>query len=126
VGDRIRANWIDCRDCGSARDDKQTTPVGFFPANPFGLRDPAGNAWEWTADCWNSNYRGAPADGSAWLSAECGQRVVRGGSWDYAAKDVRSANRLRTATDGANNVGFRLAQTFKAISVKECTGSLVF
>jgi formylglycine-generating enzyme required for sulfatase activity len=113
VGDRIRANWIDCRDCGSAREGKQTAPVGFFPANPFGLRDPVGNAWEWTEDCWNSNYQGAPADGSTWLSAECGQRVVRGGSWDHAAEDVRSANRLRTATDGANNVGFRLAQTFR-------------
>ncbi|MBL8526181.1 MAG: SUMF1/EgtB/PvdO family nonheme iron enzyme [Burkholderiales bacterium] len=40
-----------------------------------------GNVWEWLQDCWNDSYKGAPADGSAWESGNCGRRVVRGGSW---------------------------------------------
>ncbi len=42
--------------------------VGQRKPNAFGLYDMSGNAYEWTEDCWNSNYRGAPVDGSAWLS----------------------------------------------------------
>ena len=41
-----------------------------------------GNVWEWVEDCWNDSYEGAPDDGSAWTSGDCGRRVLRGGSWD--------------------------------------------
>jgi len=46
---------------------EQTTDVGSFPPNAFGLYDMHGNVWEWCADLWHDNYNGAPTDGSAWL-----------------------------------------------------------
>ena len=74
---------------------RQTLPVGSFKANPFGLFDTSGNVAEWVEDCWNDNYRGAPADGSAWITGQCRLRVLRGGAFDsqrsYVASDARSA-----------------------------------
>ena len=91
---------------------KQTVPVGSFPANGFGLHDVLGNVWEWTQDCWNVGYGGAPADGRAWESGECGDRVLRGGSWGYTPRYLRSADRDRVTTGFRNNSGgFRLART---------------
>ena len=55
-----------------------TAPVGSFRPNPFGLYDMIGNVQEWTADCWNYTYDGAPADGSAWRQGDCSWRVTRG------------------------------------------------
>jgi formylglycine-generating enzyme required for sulfatase activity len=60
---------------------KQTVPVGSYAGNAFGLYDVHGNVWEWTEDCWNANHAGAPSDGSAWTTGDCGFRVIRGGSW---------------------------------------------
>jgi formylglycine-generating enzyme required for sulfatase activity len=61
--------------------DNTTHPVGEKLPNSFGLHDMIGNVWEWTQDCWNVNYLGAPSDGSAWTNGSCLRRVLRGGSW---------------------------------------------
>ena len=76
-----------------------TNPVGLKTPNQFGLYDMIGNVWEWTQDCWNQNYSGAPTDGSAWTKGECSRRVLRGGSWD-TLQNLRSAIRHGRATSG--------------------------
>ena len=90
-----------------------TAPVGSFAANAWGLHDVHGNVLEWMEDCWNDGYAGAPDDGRAWTSGECGRRVVRGGSWGDKPLSVRSANRGRGDTGyRIFNTGFRVARTF--------------
>ena len=89
IPDAIGSYVADCRDLYAF-----TAPVGSYRANGFGLHDMLGNAGEWTQDCWNGDYQGAPSDGSAWGSGECFMRVVRGGSWDDNPLGLRSAYRV--------------------------------
>lgn len=72
----------------------RTTPAASFPPNAFGLFDMHGNAWEWTADCWNANHIGAPADGSALATGDCAKRVLKGGAWNTGAWRLRSGHRI--------------------------------
>jgi formylglycine-generating enzyme required for sulfatase activity len=89
-----------------------TTAVGTYPPNSFGLCDMHGNVWEWVEDCWNDSYKGAPDDGSAWTSGDCGRRVLRGGSWDSGPGFLRSAYRVRLGAGFRYfNAGFRVART---------------
>jgi formylglycine-generating enzyme required for sulfatase activity len=93
--------------CGHSR----TVPVGSYPANAFGLYDMAGNIWEWTEDCWNSNYEGAPVDGTAWMTGDCSQRIPRGGSQYFYSEALRSAH-LFSYESGFRtyDFGFRVAR----------------
>ncbi len=73
---------------------EETTPVGQFPPNAFGLYDMHGNVREWCADTWHDNYDGAPTDGSAWTEKGNDYRSpLRGGSWGYLPNYCRSAIR---------------------------------
>ena len=89
---------------------KQTTDVGSFPPNAFGIYDMHGNVWEWCADDRHENYNGAPTDGSVWLDGEKNLSPLRGGSWDYTPNDCRSAIRYLYIRRGdhSNNTGFRV------------------
>jgi formylglycine-generating enzyme required for sulfatase activity/serine/threonine protein kinase len=90
---------------------KQTAPVGSYEANDFGLLDMHGNVYEWTQDCWNGSYAGAPADGSAWTRGDCDRRVLRGGSWSVGPDGLRSADRLMSPEASRYyGYGFRVAQ----------------
>jgi formylglycine-generating enzyme required for sulfatase activity len=87
---------------------QQTTDVASFPANPWGLHDMHGNVWEWCADHWHNNYKGAPEDGRAWINEEAKEdknssndRLLRGGSWLNDPRYCRSAYR------GSNHPDFR-------------------
>ena len=110
-GDDVGKNNANCDGCGSQWDNKQTAPVASFKANPFGLFDTAGNVWEWTQDCWNDSYKGAPNNGSARQDGDCSQRVFRGGSWLDYAWWMRAAYRYRNSRDyRSNDLGFRLSR----------------
>jgi len=88
----------------------ETTEVGSFPPNTFGLYDMHGNVWEWCADTWHDNYVGAPADGSVWESRAGSQRVLRGGCWHDPPGLCRSAARLKHVPhEGEDYFGFRVA-----------------
>jgi formylglycine-generating enzyme required for sulfatase activity len=89
---------------------EQTTDVGSFPPNAFGIYDMHGNVWEWCLDHWHDNYKGAPTDGSAWIEGgDSNRRLLRGGSWDSNPRSCRSANRNRDNPDYRfNDIGFRI------------------
>jgi formylglycine-generating enzyme required for sulfatase activity/uncharacterized caspase-like protein len=90
----------------------QTTEVGIFPPNAFGLYDMHGNVWEWCQDYWHDNYEGAPSDGSAWVDPDADEDteyVLRGGSWLTFPGFCRSAYRTFHSPDYQYNVvGFRV------------------
>jgi len=89
---------------------QQTTEVGSFPPNGFGLYDMHGNVWEWCQDVWHGSYEGAPTDGSAWLEGgEQNRRLLRGGAWRNDPRYCRSADRLHGSPDDRDDDrGFRV------------------
>lgn len=90
---------------------EQTTPVGSFPPNAFGLYDVHGNVMEWVEDCSNDSYQAAPVDGTAWTSGDCGNRILRGGHWSSRPAFLRSAVRNRSwPTYRRDKIGFRVAR----------------
>ena len=92
---------------------ERTVPGGSFSSNAFGLYDVHGNVWEWTEDCWHDGYQGAPGNGGAWTTGgECDERVLRGGSWYYGTKNLRTADRYGYTSGIRNSLfGFRVART---------------
>jgi formylglycine-generating enzyme required for sulfatase activity len=91
-----------------------TAPVNALQPNAFGLMHMHGNALEWVQDVWHENYTGAPTDGTAWeAGGDSARRVLRGGSWYYIPRDLRSAYRIRYTPDYRYYyAGFRIARTF--------------
>jgi formylglycine-generating enzyme required for sulfatase activity len=86
----------------------QTTDVGSFPPNAFGLYDMHGNVWEWCFDDWANSYNNAPTNGSA-VTSSSKFNLLRGGSWLDLPVICRSAFRFYLAAGfGLNYVGFRV------------------
>ena len=121
---------------------QETTPVGQFPPNAFGLYDLHGNVWEWCADPWHENYQGAPTQGEVWdeqndndnryqiynvenlvnLLTDEQRRCVRGGSWIFNPGLCRSAYRITERPDVFDlNNGFRVCWVVGAslVSVRD-------
>lgn len=93
--------------------DEQTTTVGRYAPNDFGLYDVHGNVWEWVQDCYQYSYGSfGPRDPVNDPSTCNSSRVLRGGSWSSAPQVLRSAFRISTSpSDRFSLIGFRLART---------------
>lgn len=90
------------------------TTVGSYPggASAYGILDMAGNVWEWVADWYDKDYYktpNLPADPTG--PAKGKERVMRGGSYEYGAREARTTHRDVGDPDKASGpgLGFRCA-----------------
>ena len=118
--------WGDGIDSSKANYDrnvKDTTAVGKYPPNGYGLYDMAGNVWEWCLDEYNEDFyfsspRNNPLSGANSLNWVMNNftsvktaRVLRGGSWSYTPGYLRVASRGWPAPAFTVNIGgFRCAR----------------
>ena len=118
--------WGNSLDSGKANYGESlgdTTPIGTFPANGYGLYDIAGNVWEWCLDEYDANFysispRRNPLTGGnvnnilSNFTNVTSVRVLRGGSWVSNAKFVRVSDRTRFTPRITNKArGFRCVKT---------------
>ena len=105
---------------------QDTTPVGQYAANGYGLYDMAGNVWEWCLDAYDADFYAAsensrnPIAGGepvqelrenfATIPTDT-SRVLRGGGWYNSAQALRVADRDWGSPTGAfSDFGFRCAR----------------
>ncbi len=113
--DSTRANYND--------HVKDTTAVGKYTANGYGLFDMSGNVWEWCLDEYNAGFYAVspsqnPVSGAnsiKWIldnyTGVNTTRVLRGGSWYHNAPHARVAYRNHNPpTRTYNFYGFRCAR----------------
>jgi formylglycine-generating enzyme required for sulfatase activity len=106
IGDSLDAiAWYDQK--GGAK----TRPVGTKAANAWGLYDMQGNVWQWVQDAYSDYKKNAVSDP---VNNKGDKRVLRGGSWDLAAIEMRVSNRFAIPPNFKNNsAGFRLVREAK-------------
>ncbi len=84
--------------------------VGWGQPNAFGLHDMMGNVAEWVADDWVPDYTQLDPAGAAQV-ADGSAKVIRGGSWDYLPRLLRSSSRdYAPPSTRRDNLGFRIAK----------------
>jgi formylglycine-generating enzyme required for sulfatase activity len=84
----------------------ETSPVGAFPPNGFGLYDMAGNVWQWTSSL-DMPYPYRLADGRENPTSQ-DRRALRGGSWTTPLRGLRLSYRVMDdPRDEDDNHGFR-------------------
>ena len=103
------------------RNVNDTTPVGRYAANGYGLYDMAGNVWEWCLDAYDEDFYAASDDSRNPIAGgevdtfttipTDPNRVLRGGSWRFSATNLRVADRGRDSpTTTFDGFGFRCAR----------------
>lgn len=88
--------------------------AGRFSANasPYNALDMAGNVWEWVNDWYSGNYYASSPNQNPQGPSAGTTRVLRGGGWDSAQSDLRTAARNQLTPDSEYYVvGFRCAQS---------------
>jgi formylglycine-generating enzyme required for sulfatase activity len=84
---------------------KETTVVGIFLPNAFGLYDMHGNVWEWCLDYWHDIYN----EFLTLLENDAMSRLVRGGSYVNSPMECRSSYRKIFNPNSRNkHIGFRV------------------
>jgi outer membrane protein assembly factor BamB len=84
----------------------ETSPVGSFPPNGFGLYDMAGHVWQWTSSL-DMAYPYRADDGREDPNSR-DRRVLRGGSWTTPLRGLRLSYRVMDdPRDEDDNHGFR-------------------
>lgn len=112
-GDDISGDDANIERTGGRDMFEQSAPVGYFPANDFGLYGMAGNSIEWTADwfdpdAYSNTPEGEIAIDPAGPDEDTGGRVVRGGSWKNSAWALRLSLRMSVVPeDPTEYIGFR-------------------
>jgi len=100
-------NDIDKSKANYNRNLGKTYPVGNYKPNQFGLYDTVGNLWEWTCSKYTYKYNNVEKQCVTYSS----RFVLRGGSWNYGPRALRSANRYRNVPTNRNeDYGFRLVR----------------
>jgi len=108
-GEEIECNRANYHACVG-----DTTKVGSYPegASPYGALDMAGNVWEWVADGYDYGYYGKSPGSNPQSLDSSAARVLRGGAWDGAWRNVRAAVRGSLGLSEASGlVGFRCARS---------------
>ena len=86
-------------------------PVGMKSPNSLGIHDMCGNVSEWCLDFYHKEGYGKHKEYNPQNMGEGTGRVVRGGSWNYGARDVRCADRgLFSPEYRGCDLGFRLVR----------------
>jgi len=112
-GYKLEKNYANCAICGSEWDGRQTSPVGSFKANKFGLHDVIGNVMEWTLTCFRSNYQDAPNTGNIWEwdQGNCLKFVARSSSYKSYERELRTTKRNKFSPNETDSkIGFRVVR----------------
>lgn len=87
-----------------------STPVGRYPPNDYGIYDIIGNAWEWVFDWYSSGFYAKSPRVSPIGPRSGSRRVRRGGSWSSIYADDAFENRAILAREASSRTGFRCAR----------------